>query len=162
MNAKRTEPEIALLLRMIDDAYQKAAWHGPNLRSSIRGVTHREAAWRPKAGRHNIWEIVVHAAYWKYAVRRRLMGEKVKSFPLKGRNWFERPDKLSGGAWREDRRLLEDCHRRLRAAVQELNRKDLGRKSTGSRVTNAVMIAGIAAHDVYHAGQIQLLKRLMQ
>jgi len=161
MKSKKPDREISLLLKIIDEAYQKAAWHGPNLRGSIRGVTHREAAWRPGAGRHNIWEIAVHAAYWKYAVRRRLTGEKAKSFPLKGRNWFERPDKLSADAWQEDRKLLEDCHRRLRHVVQGLDRKGLRRKSTGSRVTNSAMIAGIAAHDVYHAGQIQMLKRLM-
>jgi len=160
MKSKKSDPEISLLLRIIDEAYRKAAWHGPNLRGSIRGVTPRQAAWRPRRGRHNIWEIVVHAAYWKYAVRRRLMGEKTKSFPIKGRNWFERPDKLSAAAWREDRKLLEDCHRKLRQVVQGLDRKDLRRKSTGGRVTNAAMIAGIAAHDVYHAGQIQILKRL--
>src|SRR2546425_6782086 len=161
MKSKKTGPEISLLLGIIDEAYQKAAWHGPNLRGSTRGVTHLQAARRPKAGRHNIWEIVVHAAYWKYAVCRRLMGERAKSFPLKGRNWFKRPDKLSDDAWQADRKLLEDCHRRLRRVVQGVDRKDLRRKSTGSRVTNAEMIAGIAAHDVYHAGQIQLLKRLM-
>jgi uncharacterized damage-inducible protein DinB len=158
---RATDPEITLLLGIIEEAYQKAAWHGPNLKGSIRGLKPRQAAWRPSAGRHNIWEIVVHAAYWKYAVRRRLEGEISKSFPLKGRNWFERPVTLSAAAWQSDRKLLEDCHRRLREAVQGLDRKDLRRKSKGSRVTNAVMIAGIAAHDVYHAGQIQMLKRLM-
>src|SRR5713101_8707856 len=63
-------PEIEHLLGLLDEAYRRAAWHGPNLRGSIRGLTAREAAWRPKAGRHNIWEIVAHTAYWKYAVRR--------------------------------------------------------------------------------------------
>ena len=58
-----------ILLRMIDEAFDRKSWHGTNLRGAIRGLTVTEAAWRPEARRHNIWEIVVHVAYWKYAVR---------------------------------------------------------------------------------------------
>ena len=82
---------IALLLQMIDEAYDKKSWHGPNLRGGIRGLSPAMAAWRPAENRHSIAEIAVHAAYWKYTVRRRLRGEKRGSFPLKGSNWFPRP-----------------------------------------------------------------------
>ena len=71
-----------VLLRILDEAFDQRSWHGTNLRGSIRGLTPDAAAWRPAPGRHNIWELVVHAAYWKYAVRRRLLGEKRGSFPL--------------------------------------------------------------------------------
>ena len=53
-----------LILTLIDEGYVKRTWHGPNLKQSIRGVTARQAAWRPEAGRHNIWELTLHAAYW--------------------------------------------------------------------------------------------------
>src|SRR6185503_12219164 len=79
------------LLAIVDQAYDRPSWHGTNLKGSIRRVTATIAAWRPGPNRHNIWEIVVHAAYWKYAVRRRLTGEARGSFPLKGSNWFRRP-----------------------------------------------------------------------
>jgi hypothetical protein len=69
-------PEIELLLRIIDEGYNKKAWHGPNLRGAIKRVEFAQAAWRPAPERHNVWEHVVHAAYWKYIVRRRLRGEK--------------------------------------------------------------------------------------
>ena len=157
----QTAPEINLLLRIIDESYEKKAWHGPNLRGSIRGVEIKEAAWRPGPGRHNIWEIVVHATYWKYAVRRRMLGEKRGSFPLKGSNWFARPTALIEESWREDLALLEDMHRRMREAVTGLSPKDLQKIPGGSKVSNASIIYGIALHDVYHAGQIQLLKRLV-
>lgn len=52
--------EIERLLSVLDEAYDRAAWHGPNLRGSIRGLAPREAAKRVRPGRHNIWEIVVH------------------------------------------------------------------------------------------------------
>ncbi|HEX5134604.1 MAG TPA: DinB family protein, partial [Thermoanaerobaculia bacterium] len=109
--------ELALLLRILDGAYEKRAWHGPNLKGSLRGLGAQEASWRPGPDRHNVWEIAVHAAYWKYAIRRRLTGEKRGAFPLEGSNWFARPDVPTDKAWRADVAMLEDQHRRLRATV---------------------------------------------
>ena len=153
-------PEICLLLRILDEGYQKKAWHGPNLRGSIRGLDVHHVSWRPASGRHNIWEITVHCAYWKYAVRRRILAEKRGSFPLKGSNWFTRPEAVTLEAWRSDLALLEEMHRKLRVTIAGLTPRDLDRIPPGSTVSNAAIVSGIAAHDVYHAGQIQLLKRL--
>jgi uncharacterized damage-inducible protein DinB len=153
-------PEIDLLLEMLDRSFDTRSWHGPNLRGAIRGVDVATAAARPAPGRHNIWEHVVHAAYWKYAVRRRLLGEKRGSFTVKGSNWFPRPVTKTAAAWVDDIALLEDVHATLRAAVAVLGPKDLAHARPGRTVTNRELILGIAAHDVYHAGQIQLLKRL--
>lgn len=153
-------PELELLLCLIDGGYERKAWHGPNLRGSLRGVTFRTAAWRPARARHNIWEIAVHTAYWKYVVRRRLLGEKRGSFELKGSNWFPRPTVLTRHAWEVDLAVLEQAHRSMRAAVANLRPSDLHVTPPGSKVSNFDLIAGIAAHDVYHAGQVQLLKRL--
>jgi hypothetical protein len=151
-----------LLLSSLDQAYNRQSWHGTNLRGSIRGVTAEQAAWRPGDGRHNIWELVVHAAYWKYAVWRRLTGEKRGSFELKGSNFFERPGPAGATerAWRADVALLDRTHRRLRAAIAAIPESHLRRKAKGAKTTNLFLIQGIAAHDLYHAGQIQLLKRL--
>jgi len=159
---RKPSREINLLLSILDEAYEKQAWHGPNLRGSIRGLTAKQAAWRPSPKRHNIWEIVLHCAYWKYAVRRRILGEKRGSFPVKGSNWFVRPVTKTEKAWREDIRLLESCHRSMREAIAHLNPSDLKRIPRGSKVSNTRIIFGIAAHDLYHTGQIQLLKRLMK
>jgi uncharacterized damage-inducible protein DinB len=154
--------EISLLLQLIDEAYTKKAWHGTNLRGSIRGLTAQQAAWRPAPNRHNIWEIVVHTAYWKYIVRRRLIGEKKGSFPLKGSNWIKRPLEMTEKAWRKDIRLLDEMHRSMYDAIVLLQPPDLNRKPSGSKFSNASIISGIACHDVYHTGQIQLVKRLMK
>jgi hypothetical protein len=152
--------EIQNLLAQIDWAYNRQSWHGTNLRGSIRGVPAAQAARRPAPGRHNIHEVVVHAAYWKYAVWRRLTGSTRGSFPLKGSNWFERPDTPDERVWREDVALLDRMHAQLRAAVTQLSPRDLPKTPKGSKVNNFAMLSGIAAHDLYHAGQIQLLKRL--
>jgi DinB family protein len=156
------DPQIEHLLVLLDEAYNRTAWHGPNLRGSVRGVSAREAASPPSAGRHNIWEIVVHAAYWKYAVRRRLLGEKRGSFSLPGSNWFDRPIDRSEKAWRADMALLDKEHRLLREAVSSFQPENLDHRARGSKTSARRLIGGIAMHDVYHAGQIQLIKKLLR
>jgi hypothetical protein len=151
---------VQQLLAIIDQAYNRQSWHGTNLRGSVRGLSSDLAAWRPAADRHNIWEIVVHAAYWKYAARRRLTGQARGSFPLKGSNWFLRPQDATEKAWRADIALLDGMHRCLREAVLLLPEKQLYLTAKGSNVTNFALLSGVAAHDIYHAGQIQLLKKL--
>lgn len=157
----KLSPEIQLLLQGVDEGYLKKAWHGPNLRGSIRGLTAKEAAWRPGNNRHNIWENLVHCAYWKYVVWRRILGEKRGSFPLKGSNWFKRPDELSEEAWQQDVALLDDMHSMMRETIAQLKPSDLEKAAHGSKQSNRFIVTGIAMHDVYHAGQIQLIKRLM-
>jgi hypothetical protein len=152
--------EIALLLQLIDESYGRKAWHGPNLKGSIRGLTSREAAWRPRADRHSIADIVVHAAYWKYAVRRRLRGDKRGSFALPGSNWFALPAPLADSTWREYQRLLDAEHLAMRETIASFPPEKLHLLPQGGKVSFVTQIYGIALHDVYHAGQIQLLKRL--
>jgi len=64
-----------LLLALLAEGFTRSAWHGPNLQQSLKGVRAKQAAWRPAHGRHNVWELALHSAYWKYAVRRRIEGE---------------------------------------------------------------------------------------
>lgn len=156
-------PEIETLLGMIDQAYDHTSWHGPNLRSALRGVTAAQAAWRPAPGRHNIREIVIHAAYWKYVVRRRLEGGKRGAFGEPGSNWFAGRGAPDEAAWRQDLRRLEAEHRQLRQAIAALDPGCLrdGRKPVKSRPL-IDYIVGAAFHDIYHAGQIQLFKRLQE
>lgn len=165
MRMKTDGGGVALALAALDEAFDHKAWHGPNLRGATRRLDARAAAWRPAPRRHNVWELVVHAAYWKYAVRRRLTGEKRGSFPLEGSNWFTRPAPGGGDlerAWRADLALLADEHRKLRAVVAVLPPRSLETLSPGTRHTVARLVFGAALHDVYHAGQIQLLKRLAE
>ncbi len=154
--------DVRFLVHLLREGYDRKAWHGPNLKGALRGLTVEQASWRPAPGRHNIWEIAVHAAYWKYAVRRRITGEKRGSFPIKGSNWFKRPMVITRESWREDLALLDSTHRSLLDVVSRIHPAVLDRRPRNSTVTTRMIIAGIAAHDIYHAGQIQLLKRLME
>jgi hypothetical protein len=146
-----------LVLALLDEAYEKKTWHGPNLKQSLKGVTAKQAAWRPGPGRHNIWEVTLHAAYWKYAVRRRIEGGKRGSFVLKGSNFFARPEKGKSheAAWSADKKLLEREHRLMREAVAKFLR-------TAPDAKKMRQLYGVAFHDIYHAGQIRLLRRLME
>jgi hypothetical protein len=157
-----THDPISLLLSSFDRAYDQRSWHGTNLRGSVRGLTASQASFRPAPRRHSIVEIVLHAAYWKYAVRRRLLGEKRGAFPLKGSNWFPRPEGVNDNEWKEAVKLLDNQHRQLRSAITTLSPEDLPRVPPGSKVSNLMILEGIAAHDLYHAGQIQLLKALQK
>jgi hypothetical protein len=146
---------LALLLANLDHAYERKGWHGPNLRGSLRGVAAESALRRPAKGRHNVWELTAHAAYWKYAARNRLQRGKRGSFPVKGRNWFPSPARPDEGAWRALVKLLDHEHRLLRAAVESLSDADL-RDPRKLR-----LVYGVAAHDLYHTGQIQIVKKMV-
>ncbi|HYF39380.1 MAG TPA: DinB family protein [Gemmatimonadales bacterium] len=160
-DAGSDHPLIAMLLEITDQAFDRKSWHGTTLRGALRGLTPEEALWRPGPARHNIWELTLHAAYWKYAVRRRLAGDAIGSFERKPSNWPEIPDPSDAGAWKRDVAFLESEHRKLRETIQRLRPSDLSTRSPRGVWTYAEEIHGIAAHDLYHTGQIQLIKRLM-
>ena len=159
---QKSTAAIRLLREALEQAYRRRTWHGTNLRGSLRGLTPRMALWRPAPGRHNIWEETLHAAYWKFAVRNRLMGGRRGNFPLKGSNWFASPKAAPEKGWKQAVALLEETHRALCAAVEEVPRMSLNRPVTGSKWSAFDSILGAAFHDIYHAGQIQLLKRLQK
>ena len=137
------------------------AWHGgPTPSGALRGVTAAQARWKPGRGRHSILELVLHIAYWDYAVRRRLEAVTTR-FPRSPANWPAVPDRADARAWAADRALLADEHNRLVRAVRRFPPDRWNRvPRDGKRWTFGETIVGIVAHDVYHSGQIQLLKRL--
>jgi hypothetical protein len=151
---------IAALLDLIDEAFNRRSWHGTNLRGSVRRVAAPDAGWRPPGAQHSIADIVVHCAYWKYTVRRRLVGAPRGSFPLPGSDWFKLADPLGEGDWRAYVALLNAQHADLRAALVALAPARLAEKPAKSKVPTEMLLRGGALHDVYHAGQIQYLKGL--
>ena len=156
------DSRIALLVELVEQAFRAPSWHGTPLWGSLRGLTSREAAWRPRSGRHCIWEVALHTAYWKCIVRRRLVRNPEISFPRAPSNWPALPAQLTSRAWREDRALLAQEHSLLVRAVAGFDARLLQRRGWRSKWSNAQHIYGIASHDLYHAGQVQLLKRLIR
>jgi hypothetical protein len=155
-------PVTSLLLDVLEQAFRKKSWHGTNLLGAVRGITPEAAAWRPAPDRRNIWEHLVHAAYWKYSVWRRLAGGEKGSFPLEGSNWFPRPEENTPKALQKDIKLLKEIHENLLEAVRTFPPERLIEVPKGSSFTYQQLITGAAAHDLYHCGQIQLLKRLQR
>ena len=152
----------ALLLENVQPRPGRGGWHGgPTPVGALRGVSASEAAWSPAPGRKSIWQLALHIAYWKYAVRRRLEGGTGARFPRTPANWPRVPDSPDQNAWKEDVALLKTEHERLVAAIAEI---PVARYTSalpgGKRWTVGELIVGIAQHDAYHTGQIQMLKRL--
>jgi len=163
-----SETRVNEVLRVLDPAPGFRPWHGgASPLGSLRGVTEVVAAWRPAPGRHNIWELALHIAYWKYAVRRRLVGGPSGGSSRRPSNWPAVPDPANAKAWKADRALLRDEHALVVEAIRGFDPArydELAPKITGSgaesRTTFGDLIMGVVMHDTYHTGQIQLLKRL--
>jgi uncharacterized damage-inducible protein DinB len=151
-------PQMQQLLSAIDEAYNQRSWHGANLCESINRLTAAKADWRARPGGPRIVDLVVHCAYWKYTVWRKLTGAKRGSFPMKGSDWFKLPEPLTASDWKQCRELLADQHAQLREQVAKVKPKQLSQIPEGSKSSLGMQIRGVAAHDVYHAGQIQLIK----
>lgn len=152
--------ETSTFTLLLDEAFNKAAWHGPNLLGSLRGLTLSALLHRPRKESHNIWELAVHCAYWKYAVRNHLEAGRRNTFPHEGSNFFRRDKGLLLSDWKKDVAMLKRQHAALRTIVMALDPRTYGRRALNSKHTVRRTVLGIAAHDLYHAGQISLLKRL--
>jgi uncharacterized damage-inducible protein DinB len=154
---------MALLVEAIQPRPGRQGWHGgPTPLGALRGVTAEQARWKPSARRKSIWTLTLHIAYWKYAIRRLLDGSRRGAFPRGPSNWPE-PERLDDRSWAADVALLREEHDRLVRAVSAVDPEQLGRRPrTSRRWTYGELIVGIAMHDAYHTGQIQLVKRLWQ
>ena len=137
-------------------------WHGgATLLGALRGVTPEVADWKPDPDRHSIWGLALHIAYWNYAVRRRITGERSGGFSRSPSNFPTVPNPPSPVAWKQDRDLVREHHDRLVEAVGAFDASRLDdHAGADTRTTYADLITGIVLHDTYHIGQIQMLKRL--
>jgi uncharacterized damage-inducible protein DinB len=154
---------IGILVEGIQPAAGRA-WHGgPTPVGALRGVTAEQARWQPGGRRKSIWTLTLHIAYWKYAVRRLLDGSRRGAFPRGPANWPALPARLDARHWAADLALLREEHQRLVDAASAVQPALLRRRPPMSkRWTYGELIMGIALHDAYHTGQIQLMKRLWQ
>ncbi len=164
-NATRFRPRSAagaspddrlLLLRIVEEAYRQDTWNGTNLSSSLANVSPGEAGWRPPNALHNIAELVLHSAYWKFAIRTRLAGDKQATFPLEGTSWFEVAEPLKAERWRELLEVLDDEHAKLCAAIRRSERELQYGTSSGREIVRKLF--GVAMHDAYHTGQVHLIQ----
>ncbi len=155
------DPRLHEILTLLDPPAGTRLWYGGTTVSGcLRGVTPEQAAWKPSGKAHSIWELTLHVAYWKYAVRRRLESLPQGGFPRSPANWPAVPKPATAAAWKADRGLLRSEHAQLVEAVRALNARRLDDEAAGSGKYRIVdLLFGVVSHDLYHVGQIQLLKR---
>jgi hypothetical protein len=149
----------AVLNRLVDEGHGPNAWYGADVQSALADVDAALAARRPKPGRHNIAEIALHHAFWLHEVRGRLLGGTADAFPLRGEDWFDW-DGTAGPSWDDVKATLAAEVQRLREAIDAIH----GGQQPSPLGPDARFdqVLGIAAHAAYHAGQIQLVKALVQ
>ena len=154
--------EIERIEDQLRRAFAGDAWHGSSLTEILAGVTAEEARAKPIQNAHSIWEIVLHVAAWDGAVGQRLKGETVRT-PDEG-DWPEVAD-TSEAAWKDALAKLTMRHEELRETIKRLADKRLDGQLGQERdpptggVSVYTTLHGIVQHNVYHAGQIALLKK---
>ena len=143
--------------RILTEGYGPGAWHGADIKAAIADVSSTAAFKRWQKGRHSIAEIALHHAYYVHSVRGRLTGAPIEPFVLEGDDWFELNDgrKLS---WPKIQAVLEDMQAKLVKTAKDL---ETGKtKSPLSEAEQLTLVLGITCHSAYHAGQIQLIKKV--
>jgi uncharacterized damage-inducible protein DinB len=147
---------IQTIIDELKEIHDGEPWHGPSLKEILSGVTAEQAAAKPLANAHSIWEITLHVAAWEGVMIRRLAGLQTDE-PEEGD--FPAVTDASEEAWRLTIARLDERHRRLIEAVATLTDERLREIVPGKDYTVEYMLRGLTSHPVYHAGQIALLKK---
>jgi uncharacterized damage-inducible protein DinB len=158
MRSKHAEiqPEAARIADQLRRAFDGSAWHGPALLELLEDVDAATAAAKPLPKAHSIWELVLHIAVWDGAGLRRLEGEKYQPTGLAN---FPPVSTPTAAAWRKAIAETKRRHEALVKTVARLPESRLRDRVPGKRYDFYHMLHGIAQHELYHAGQIAILKK---
>jgi uncharacterized damage-inducible protein DinB len=148
--------EITRIVDLLDRAGSGDAWHGSPVDAVLTGVTAVQATARPLAGGHSIWELAMHIAVWDRVVTRRLRGERYDPTPAE--DWPAVPG-TGEEAWRRTTADVRAARAELRAALRAFDGARLQDTVQGKTYSFYVMAHGIIQHDLYHAGQIAILRK---
>ena len=152
--------ESARIADQLRRAFYGEAWHGDSLFEILRGVNAAQAEARPIKNAHSIWELVLHIAAWDGAVRRRMTGVAVA---LSGAENFPPVTDTSDAAWQKTLAQVRRTHDELIEAVSNFGDARLAEQvpgKEGAHYNFCYMLDGLAQHELYHAGQIALLKKM--
>lgn len=148
--------EVKRIQDQLRRSFEGPAWHGPSIKELVAGVTAEQATAKPLAEAHSIWEIVLHIAAWEEGALRRLAGDRAELSTEE--DWPPVPD-TSEAAWRETLERMEQNHLRLRKALSSLDDSRLPEPVVDGMSSVYGTLHGVIQHNLYHAGQIALLKK---
>jgi uncharacterized damage-inducible protein DinB len=149
--------EIQRILDQLERACEGNAWHGPSVRELLKDISAQQAATKSVPASHSIWEIVLHITAWQDVARRRL-GEVVIDLPPQ-LDWPPVAD-TSEAAWRQAIENLTHSKQKLHRAISQLDDERLSDPVPGKDYSIYVLLHGVIQHNLYHAGQIAILKKL--
>ena len=149
--------ELKRLNDQLNRAFQGKAWHGPSVSEVLAGVTAEQAAAHPIPGAHSIWELTLHIATWERVGRRRI--EEFTPIDVSDEEDWPPVTHTSDEAWAETLDELRHNHEALRAAIRGLEEARLEDIVPGTEYSVYFLLHGVIQHDLYHAGQIALLKK---
>lgn len=152
--------ETARISDQLKRAFEGGAWHGPAVREVLKGVTAAQAAQKPILRAHSIWELVLHIAVWENAVKKWLSGGL--SFKVSDEEDWQTVKDTGDAAWKKALENLEKGHMELRETISRLSDADLDRVLKEPKPTVYDLLHGVIQHDLYHAGQIAVLKKAFQ
>ena len=156
----RARSEASRIADQLRRAFAGEAWHGDSLWEILEGVSALQAAARPIASGHTIWELTLQIAAWDDAGLRRLSGVAVE---LSEEENFPSVTDPGESAWRQALQQVRRGHEQLVAAVSALPDSRLAEivpGKVGAHYTFYYMLHGLVQHELYHAGQIALLKKM--
>ena len=152
--------EIERILDQLERAYEGNAWHGPSVREALAKVTAAQAHARPLPNAHSIWELTQHIAVWENVGRRRLDGDRAAIEISSPEDWPPADD-ISETAWEQSKAALDRGHEALREAVSRIQEERLDEPILEGMSSVYVTVHGVIQHDLYHAGQIAMLKKAL-
>lgn len=152
--------ETERILDQLRRAYEGEAWHGPSVREVLAGVSAAQANARPLANGHTIYELVRHIAVWEDVGRRRLEGDHAQIAISSPEDWPPADDP-SEAAWQQAKAALDRGHQALVTAIERVNDSRLDEPILEGLSSVYVTLHGVIQHDLYHAGQIAILKKAL-
>ncbi|HEX3086838.1 MAG TPA: DinB family protein [Pyrinomonadaceae bacterium] len=152
--------EIDRILDQLKRAYEGPAWHGPSVKEILNGVTAAQAHQRPLQNVHSIWELVHHIAVWEDVGRRRLEGDPAE-IPISSPEDWPPAEDVSDAAWEKARASLERVHQTLVDAISRAPESRLDEPILEGKSSLYVTLHGVIQHDLYHAGQMAILKKAL-
>lgn len=163
LQEQRATNEVERIRDQFQRAFEGQAWHGPSVLSLLTGVSVAQAAAHPIPGAHSIWELVLHIAAWERACKRRLEGDRAQLTDEE--DWVKVND-TSEAAWQSVKQELVDTHKQLLEAIASLDESRLDQPIIDEPETVFstvyVTLHGGVQHDLYHAGQIAILKKALE